>query len=428
MLLLCDQLHNFTTTNPITQQIKRPFHTSLSRIFIVITTTNGNDIAYENRKKSMALALERIGKKMLRANKRLGEQKMSEQKITAFISLLSAHAAMEPLVKTAIIKKVVLATILIAITSYIAYQLFFNKDSIIYLKNWFEPIKKDFVGAVAEEVSDRLLKGATKNEAQIQAAVQRLTVTAGSGLISGALTGQSNQAAAATPGAMPAARPAPSTTPAATTAPPGLPTVPPAPATAINPAVQPLLDNLHHRTDAIVDHAQQQLGVTINNALDNVHNRTNAVVDHAQQRLDAAINNALDNAHNRTNAVVDHARQRLDTTINNALDNAHNKTNAVVDHAQQRLDATINNALDNAQARAHNVRLLGWLFIPPTAAQRQAEEQDAAREEQQYREARAHGDFRCGTWNPWRWNWLGWRWEPWNWFCVDVGDVGDWGF
>jgi len=157
MLQLCDQFYHYKIVNPISQQTKRPFRTSLSRLFIVITTINGSDMAYENRKKSMALALERVGNKMLNINKRLGDQKMNPQDITAFVSLLATHVAVEPLVKTSIIKNAVLFTV---ITATIIALIYWQRESIGKALGDFATIMDQSIDKLLGYAGRSLTKGA----------------------------------------------------------------------------------------------------------------------------------------------------------------------------------------------------------------------------------------------------------------------------
>jgi hypothetical protein len=210
MLQLCDQLFHYKAINPITQQTKKPFRTSLSRLFIVITTINGSDMAYENRKKSMALALERVGNKMLRINKRLGDQKMNPQDITAFISLLATHVAVEPLVKSSVIRNTVL-TILIA--SIIISLIYSNWDTIQpWISNGLKKMTsvadetlKSLFGYIGEGLGDGIIKSALKqatpeNKEQLKDFLQEggdvLGNSAAKGMLHGLVTKQPHQAAA----------------------------------------------------------------------------------------------------------------------------------------------------------------------------------------------------------------------------------------
>ena len=195
MLQLCDQFYHYKTINPITQQTRKPFRTSLSRLFIVITTINGSDMAYETRKKSMALALERVGNKMLRINKRLGDQKMYNSDITAFISLLSTHVAVEPLVRTSFIRNVILGTLItVAIITLIYRYREPIGDGLAAFAQITKKTLQTMFGFIGEGLGDGILRSAAKPENR--ECVRAILQEGGNSLIHGMATnatGQPNQ-------------------------------------------------------------------------------------------------------------------------------------------------------------------------------------------------------------------------------------------
>ena len=154
MLHLSKELYRFKTVNPVTKKGNRPFRSSLSRIFIIIAMINGGPLSYENRKKSMAMALEQIGDKMLRINKKLLEQKTSDHNINEFISLLSTHAFTEPFIKPATLKWIIAGSIATITISYFAFD---------YL-----------LDAVTDRIIARGKKRYNDNQADIKEAIQSM--------------------------------------------------------------------------------------------------------------------------------------------------------------------------------------------------------------------------------------------------------------
>jgi hypothetical protein len=93
--------------------VKRPFRTTLSKIFLAITLVNAKKLKPEQRKEFLALALEKIENDMLKINRGLGEDKVQEHEIRELVAVLEVYAVRIPAAGVNVVKLTIIISVVI---------------------------------------------------------------------------------------------------------------------------------------------------------------------------------------------------------------------------------------------------------------------------------------------------------------------------
>lgn len=161
ILAWCQDLYHYAISE---NGIKKyPFRTSISKLFLTIHVINSSHINYDSRKETAAFMVGLIRREMITINNGL-KQKIEEQVIKSFTSLLEVYAVRSPLIEKSRFRKVMLITITFAVIGFFIYKVVMpNKKKILdKLKVWAEEARDYILEPLGEGVGKGAIKGAIK--------------------------------------------------------------------------------------------------------------------------------------------------------------------------------------------------------------------------------------------------------------------------
>ena len=98
-----------------------PFRTTLTKVFIVLSTINETQLMFSGRKETLLIHLNKIKREMLRINDGLGDQKIDEDCIKDFIKFIGVYEVRQPIIPETQVRNIILGTLAIATIAAIIY-------------------------------------------------------------------------------------------------------------------------------------------------------------------------------------------------------------------------------------------------------------------------------------------------------------------